>query len=211
MNAFEIFEALTDVDDAQLLEADEKGPVKKPRRRWHGLAAACLALVLLTTAFLGTTALNQDTTMRYTIRYRENRVTYLCKVSAHRVGKLPQYRPGWLPEGYVYAQEFSFGENERTVTYRNTEAHMEYMAFSYVRITDTYKSDLYTLPMGSYQRTEVIVNGLPGQLYQYTDLRTGGELIWLDEENCLLLRITFSTEDTTDILKMANSIQLKEE
>ena len=210
MNAFEIFEALTDVDDAQLLEADEKGPVKKPRR-WHGLVAACLALVLLTTAFLGTTALNQDTTMRYTIRYRENRVTYLCKVSAHRVGKLPQYRPGWLPEGYVYTQEFSFGENERTMTYRNTQAHMEYMAFSYVRITDTYKSDLYTLPMGSYQRTEVTVNGLPGQLYQYTDLRTGGELIWLDEENCLLLRISFSTEDPTDILKMANSIQLKEE
>ena len=211
MNAFEIFEAQTDVVDSQLLEADEKGSVKKPRRGWHGLVAACLVLVLLTTAFLGTTALNQDTTMRYTIRYREDRVTYLCKVSAHRVEKLPQYRPGWIPEGYVYAQEFSFGENERTVTYRNTQAQMEYMAFSYVRITDTYKSDLYTLPMGSYERTEVTVNGLPGQLYQYTDLRTGGELIWLDEENCLLLRISFSTEDPTDILKMANSIQLKEE
>lgn len=207
MNAFEIFEALTDVDDAQLLDADEKGPVKKPRRGWHGLVAACLVLALLTTVFLGTTAFNQDTTMRYTIRYRENRVTYLCKVSAHRVEKLPQYRPDWLPEGYVYAQESAFGENEWIVTYRNTEAHMEYTAFSYVRITDTYKSDLYTLPMGSYERTEVTVNGFPGQLYQYTDLRTGGELIWLDEENCLLLRITFPTEDPTDILKMANSVK----
>lgn len=207
MNAFEIFEALTDVEDAQLLEADEKGPVKKSRRRWHGLVAACLVLVLLTTAVLGSTALNQDTTMRYTIRYRENRVTYLCKVIAHRVGKLPQYRPGWLPEGYVYDRETASGENEWIVTYRNTEANMEYMAFSYVRITDTYKSNFYTLPMDSYERTEVTVNGLPGQLYQYTDLRTGGELIWLDEENCLLLRIAFPSEDTTDILKMANSVK----
>lgn len=208
MNAFELFEALTDIDDEQLLQADEKVPVKKPRRMWHGLIAACLALVLTMTAWLGTTAINQDTTMRYTIRYRENRVTYLCKASAYRVGEMPQYEPGWIPEDYVLDRTNLDMEQERSVTYRSTRIPQDYICLEYEQITGRYTLNLYTLPMGSYERYEVSIKGLPGQLYLYTDMRSGGELIWLDEENRMIFRIMFPEKDPTDALKMANSIEL---
>lgn len=208
MNGFEILEALTDIDDAHILQADEPPLSRGPQRSfWHGLIAACLTLVLLTTAVLGSMGLSQDTTMRYTVRYRENRVTYLCKVHAYRNGPTPPYVPTYLPQGYVYDRESNFGDKDVFITYRNTEESMQYISFSYVRVTDTYKTDLYTLPMGSYDLQEVTVNGHPGQLYLYTGLRTGGELIWVDTENCLLLRIDFPTADPTDAIKMANSVR----
>jgi hypothetical protein len=55
------------------------------------------------------------------------------------------------------------------------------------------------------------VNGLTGQLYLYTDMRSGGVLIWQDEENRILFRMNFPDKDPANALKMANSIQLKEE
>ena len=212
MNAFTLWEALTDVDDAQLLEADEKGPVKKPRRQLrHGLIAACLALVLTMTLCAGAMAVHQDTTMRYTVRYRENRVTYLCKARAYLVGRMPQYEPLFLPEGYVLNVVFSFDERENCMSYVNTHTKTDYISITYTRIVGEYKLDLHTLPQGSYEHHEVMVNGLPGQLYLYTDMRSGGELIWLDEENRILFRMNFPDKDPTDALKIANSIQPKEE
>lgn len=208
MNAFDLWEALTDVEDDQLLQADEPYLVRKPRRPLlRGLVAACMALVLLTAGILGTTALNQDTTMRYTIRYRENRVTYLCKVNAYRVSPLPRLEPAYLPEGYVYDRESSMNENDLCLTYRNTLKPLDYMSFTYTRITGPDKTDFYNLPMGSYERYPVSVNGLPGQLYLYTDTRAGGQLIWLDEENHYLMQIHFPEEDPTGALAVANSIQ----
>ena len=77
--------------------------------------------------------------------------------------------------------------------------------------TAEYKLDLYTLPIGSYERHEITVNGLTGQLYLYTDMRSGGVLIWQDEENRILFRMNFPDKDPANAIKMANSIQLKEE
>ena len=212
MNAFTLWEALTDVDDTQLLEADEKGSVKKPRRQLrHGLIAACLALVLTMTLCAGAMAFHQDTTMRYTVRYRENRVTYLCKARAYLVGRMPQYEPLWVPEGYVLNGTFSDEEREKHMSYVNTHVPTDYISITYTRIVGEYKLDLYTLPQGSYERHEITVNGLTGQLYLYTDMRSGGKLIWLDEENRILFRMNFPDKDPSDAIKMANSIQLKEE
>ena len=212
MNAFTLWEALTDVDDTQLLEADEKGPVKKPRRQLrYGLVAACLALVLTKTLCAGAMAFHQDTTMRYTVRYRENRVTYLCKARAYLVGWMPQYEPLWVPEGYILNGTFSDEEREKHMSYVNTHVPTDYISITYTQIVGEYKLDLYTLPIGSYERHEITVNGLTGQLYLYTDMRSGGVLIWLDEENRILFRMNFPDKDPANALKMANSIQLKEE
>ena len=212
MNAFTLWEALTDVDDAQLLEADEKGPVKKPHQQFrHGLIAACLALVLTMTLCAGAMAFHQDTTMRYTVRYRENRVTYLCKARAYLVGRMPQYEPLWVPEGYVLNGTFSDEEREKHMSYVNTHGTTDYISITYTRIVGEYKLDLYTLPQGSYERHEITVNTLPGQLYLYTDMRSGGVLIWLDEENRILFQMNFPDKDPSDAIKMANSIQPKEE
>ena len=212
MNAFTLWEALTDVDDTQLLEADEKGPVKRPRRQLrYGLVAACLALVLTMTVCLGAMAFHQDTTMRYTVRYRENRVTYLCKARAYLVGRMPQYEPLWVPEGYILNGTFSDEEREKHMSYVNTNVPTDYISITYTQIVGEYKLDLYTLPIGSYERHEITLNGLTGQLYLYTDMRSGGKLIWLDEENRILFRMNFPDKDPSDAIKMANSIQLKEE
>ena len=87
----------------------------------------------------------------------------------------------------------------------------DFISITYTQIVGEYKLDLHTLPQGSYERHEVTVNGLPGQLYLYTDMRSGGELVWLDEENRILFRMNFPDKDPSDAMKMANSIQLKEE
>lgn len=208
MNAFDLWEALTDVEDDQLLHAEKLSTSPKLRRPfWRSMVAACMALVLLIACFLGTTALTQDTTMRYTIRYRENRVTYLCKVNAHRVGPLPRLEPVCLPEGYLYDRESTMGENDLCLTYRNTQKPQNYMSFRYTRITGPYKTDFYNLPMGSYERYAVDINGLPGQLYLYTDTRTGGQLIWVDTENQYLMQIGFPEKDPTGALAVASSIR----
>ena len=149
--------------------------------------------------------------MRYTVRYRENRVTYLCKARAYLVGRMPQYEPLWLPEGYILNRTFSDEERERSMSYVNTHGTTDYISITYTRIVGEYKLDLYTLPRGSYERHEITVNTLPGQLYLYTDMRSGGVFIWLDEKNRILFRINFPDKDPTDALKIANSIQLKEE
>ena len=212
MNAFTLLEALTDVDDVQLLEAEEKGPVKKHwQQLWHGVIAACLVLVLTVTLCAGAMAFHQDTTMRYTVRYRENRVTYLCKARSYLVGRMPQYEPLWVPEGYVLNGTFSDEEREKHMSYVNTHVPTDYISITYTQIVGEYKLDLYTLPIGSYERHEITVNGLTGQLYLYTDMRSGGVLIWQDEENRILFRMNFPDKDPSDAIKMANSIQLKEE
>ena len=212
MNAYTLLEALTDVDDVQLLESERKGPVKKHwRQLGHGVIAACLVLVLTMTLCAGAMAFHQDATMRYTIRYRENRVTYLCKARSYLVGRMPQYEPLWLPEGYVPNGTFSDEEREKHMSYINTHASTDYISITYTQIVGEYTLNLYTLPQGSYKRYDVTVNAQPGQLYLYTDMRSGGELVWLDEENRILFRLNFPDKDPADAMKMANSIQLKEE
>ena len=97
------------------------------------------------------------------------------------------------------------------MSYVNTHVATDYISITYTRIVGEYKLDLYTLPQGSYERHEITVNTLPGQLYLYTDMRSGGVLIWLDEENRILFQMNFPDKDPSDAIKMANSIQPKEE
>ena len=170
MNAFTLWEALTDVDDTQLLEADEKGPVKKPQRQLrYGLIAACLALVLTMTLCAGAMAFHQDTTMRYTVRYRENRVTYLCKARAYLVGRMPQYEPLWVPEGYVLNGTFSDEEREKHMSYVNTHVPTDYISITYTRIVGEYKLDLYTLPQGAELR--YLCQGVPVSYCHFSRMR----------------------------------------
>lgn len=213
MKAFDLLEALTDIQDEDLTDA---GQSPKPRhhsrqRRFRYLTAACLTVILVMSVWMVTVANDQDTTMRWTVRYRQQYVTYLCKTQAEWGNALPLYQPMSIPDGYKLERVIEITENRaRTFTYRSTEDPRNYISLSYDQVTDQYRQRLYTLPMGSYERHDVTIGTLPGQLYLYTDKRTGGELVWLDVENCMIFHLRFDEEDTTPPLEMAKSVTVKE-
>ena len=213
MKAFDLLEALTDIQDEDLTDA---GQSSKPRhhsrqRTFRYLAAACLTVILVMSVWMVTVANDQDTTMRWTVRYRQQYVTYLCKAQAEWGNALPLYQPMSIPDGYKLERVIEITENRaRTFTYRSTEDPRNYISLSYGQVTDRYRQCLYTLPMGSYERHDVTIGTLPGQLYLYTDKRTGGELVWLDVENCMIFHLRFDEGDPTPLLEMAQSVTAKE-
>lgn len=54
--------------------------------------------VLVFTSLIATDVIAMETGLRWTVRYRENEITWLFKD-----GELPSYEPTWLPDGYVLA------------------------------------------------------------------------------------------------------------
>lgn len=213
MKAFDLLEALTDIADENLTDS---GQSPKPRhhsrrRALRYLTAACLSVMLVMTVWMVTVAENQGTTMRWTVRYREQYVTYLCKTQAKWGNAMPLYQPTAIADGYKLERVIENSENrERTFVYRSTKDPRNYISLSYNQVTDQYRQRLYTLPMGSYERHDVTIGTLPGQLYLYTDKRTGGELVWLDAENCMIFHLRFDEGDVTPPLEMAKSVTVIE-
>ena len=209
MKPMDLLEALTDIRDEDLTDAVQL-PKLRPRRSLRYLAAACLCVVLVMTAWMVTVAVNQDTTLHWTVRYREQCVTYLYKVQASWGNAMPVYEPTVLPDGYELDRIMESPElRQRTLVYRSTRDPRNYISLTQRQITGRDTQRLYTLPLGSYERYDVTIGTMPGQLYLYTDQRTGGELVWLDVENCLVFHLRFDEADATAPLEMAKSMTQK--
>lgn len=207
MNGQELFQTLTDIDDGLILEAEEAPPRQKPcRGLLRYAAAACLALVVVFTAIFATNALNMEPRLRYTVRYREHYVTYLMKVTAVQWGSMPEYTPDWLPGRYVPVREYR-QDRTRDVTYQSSVDEGEYLWFHYRHITENTTHKLADLPLGSYETWDVDIGGKPGAVYRFTDGRTGGYLIWMDEESCTMLMLSFRHEDIDEMLRIARSVR----
>ena len=122
------------------------------------------------TVCIGTMALRQDMTMRYTVRYRENRVTYLCKARSYWVGQMPQYEPLWVPEGYIVNGTFSTGDREICVSYVNTHAPTDYISFTYTQIVMQVQSapeGAWLVPTAPY---DAVFSGNLGNYHRVTAL-----------------------------------------
>ena len=212
MNSFDILEELGNLDDDILLRAQEDPP--KRRIVWfhafRNLAAACLMAALVFTALIATNAIAMETGLRWTVRYREDKVTWLFKDGVEQDGDLPNYEPSWLPEDYVWDREYSGPTRDKSISYRNLYDDESWIWLDYMQITDKETYYLSSLDKGTYEKETVEINGLPGELYTYLDDPNSGYLIWIDKHNCIVFLLGFDS-GTEDAIRIAESVKLIEE
>ena len=212
MKATDILEALTDMDDDVLMRAE----IDPPRRHIillrsiRSAAAACLVFVLVITALIATDAIAFETGLRWTVRYRQDKVTWLFKDGVEQEDNLPNYEPTWLPEDYVWDREYWGPTLYRTISYKNLNDDQSWIWLDYMQITDKETFYLSNLKKGTYEKETVEINGLPGELYTYVDDPDSGYLIWIDKHNCIVFLIGFDS-GTEDAIRIAESVKLIEE
>lgn len=212
MKATDIMEALTDMDDDVLMRAE----IDPPRRHIillrsiRSAAAACLIFALVITALIATDAVATETGLRWTVRYRENEVTWLFKDGVEQEGDLPNYAPTWLPDGYELDREYWWPTRERTMHFKNDHDVQSRVWFEYMQITDKQTYSFSSLDQGTYEKETVEINCLPGELYTYVDDPESGQLIWIDKHSCIVFNLYFHCE-VEDALQIAKSVILIEE
>lgn len=210
MNSFDILDALTDMDDDLLLFAESDPPKRQygMPRFFRYLTAACLTVVLVMATWLVTDAVSLGPNLRWTVRYREDKVTFLMKVREVPEGEPPVYELGWLPEGYEKVRDSWFGHRERLVSFRKGEDETKYIAFSYRQIDHDTRYYFTGLPAGSYEKETVDVNGMAGELYRYIDGRRGGKLVWFDEDEGIMFVLGSQDCEMDEVLKAAQNVIL---
>ena len=211
MNSFDILEELSNLDDDLLLRAQEDPPKRHYiwLRGFQKAAAACLICVLVFTALIATDAIAMETGLRWTVRYREDKVTWLFKDGTAQDGELPAYAPTWLPKGYVQKTSFHWETSRsRTMSYQNSSDEQDWITFHYIQVTDKEIYYLGTLPAGSYEKESVEIGGLPGELYTYSDDTDSGELVWIDRKNCMVFLLHFDNCGADVALQIAESVKL---
>ena len=212
MKSFDILEALTDMDDDILLRAAEDPPKRYYvwLRTFRSAAAACLICALVFTMLIATDAIAFETGLRWTVRYREDKVTWLFKGGIEQDVDLPNYEPTWLPDGYVWDREYCGPTRDKSISYRNLNDEQSWIWFDYLQITDKETYYLSSLDKGTYEKETVEINGLPGELYTYVDNPDSGYLIWIDKHNCIVFLLGFDS-GTEDAIRIAESVKLIEE
>ena len=209
MKSFDILNALTDMDDDVLLRAETDPPQKYSIfiRTIRSAAAACLICALVFTALIATDAIAFETGLRWTVRYRENEVTWLFKDGIEQEGGLPSYEPTWLPEEYVWDREYWGPTRDRTISYKNLNDDQSWIWLDYMQITDKDTYHLGSLANGTYEVESIEINGLPGELYTYVDDADSGQLIWIDKHNCIVFLLGFDS-GAEDAIRIAESVTL---
>lgn len=210
MRSFDIMEELAHMDDDILLRAEADPPKRRNlfSRTVRCAAAACLSLLLMVTVWLAVDVTAGEEVLRWTVRYRENRVTYLFKGGAERNGPLPNYAPGWLPEGYTLILENWGIMEDRSLTYES-EDQKQYISFDYTYISDRMSMEFHSMAAGTYEHQAVDINGMPGDLYFNMEFR-GCKLIWIDKDARVVFRLSISEDDPETALRIARSVALAE-
>lgn len=218
MNSFELFEALTDMDDEMLLRAEADPPRRSriPLGNFRRIAAACLAIALLLTTWVATGALAGENRVEWTRRVKPEYVVYRFRGALAPQTSIPAYEPAWIPEEYVpdrdYWTEFLEmpGYSGRDMTYGNPENRQDSIWFSYHYVGRGFQQTYGNLAEGTYEYQTVDINGIPGDLYLYLTEPKGGVLIWIDQRTSILYQISFYDDDPTIALRVAQSVTLVE-
>lgn len=212
MRSLDILEELGNLEDNLLMRA-ETDPPRRHRilfRSLRSAAAACLVFALILTTLIVTNTFADEMGLRWRVRYREDKVTWLFKDGVEQEGDLPNYEPNWLPEGYVWDREYWGATRDRTISYKNLNDDQSWIWVDYMQITDKETYYLSSLDKGTYEKETVEINGLPGELYTYVDDPDSGYLIWIDKHNCIVFLLGFDS-GADDAIKIAESVTLIEE
>ncbi len=132
----------------------------------------------------------------------ENSIVYRFFGNAPTAPELANYRPTWLPEGYVETNAI-IEDSILLVEYQNNENDAIY--FQCFPMDESVLLSL--IPAGKIFSEEVTVNGMYGVLYQPENADENAELLWFDEE----LHIAYSLSGHFEkpvMLHIAESVSL---
>lgn len=188
-------------------EARGDALLKKERRRrmstqiMQRAAAVLLACLIGLSAWLAVDDQARASFLRWVREVRENMVVYRFSGDAP-VGALPEYVPGWLPEGY----EMSVTVDNDTVfmcVYTNPEDDRDSFVFTYHWIPKNGNVSISDVEISE----PVTVNGHSGYYYTGTEQSPSNDLEWIDDKAGIMFSINgFNGKDV--MLHIAENIKL---
>ena len=117
-------------------------------------------------------------------------------------GELPDYRPAWVPDGYVEVQSLHT-ESERVLVYQSSDSAFTLTYYWMDEATGT------TLDGISGESRTVSVQGNPGYYYPSAGPGSTNDLIWTDESSGLVFILSAYLPEH-DILHIAESVELSD-
>lgn len=204
MKAFDIMEALTDMDEDVLLRAEQDPPrhrvVFSGFRRYA--AAACLVIVMIFSVMIVNKANAGTNQICWTRHVREGEFYYTFWNAERPEMSMPTYRMTWVQEEYeVWSEQTS--EDHYNVIYHHVSDSPNCIWFSY-RYVGNGDENYYSYDEGSYIYTETTVNGLPADHYYLVEYDSG-ILIWFNQDESLVLSLRYDCDDMT-AMRIAESV-----
>ena len=117
-------------------------------------------------------------------------------------GELPDYRPAWVPDGYVEVQSLHTGW-EQVLVYQSSDSAF---TLTYYWMDDT---GIDILDGTSTKSKAVSVQGDPGYYYPSAGPGSTNDLIWTDESSGLVFILSAYLPEH-DILHIAESVELSD-
>lgn len=206
MKAFDIMEALTDMDEDVLLRAEQDPPrhrvVFSGFRRYA--AAACLAIVMIFSVMIVNKANAGTNQICWTRHVREGEFYYTFWNAERPETPMPTYRMTWIPDGYVTWLEKE-NELDYSMVCHRTEDDPDCIWFSY-NYVGAGDRQYYSYPQNSYTYTTTTVNNLPADHYHLTE-HNDGILIWFNQDKSLVFSLRYDCDDDT-AMRIAESVKL---
>lgn len=210
MNSWELFEAMTDLEDDTILAVAQPTPRRRVRvmSLLRPLAAACLVLVMVFSILLVNEAEAGTNQIRWTRRVRDNEFYYVFWNTERPETPMPTYRMTWVPEEYkVWSEQTS--ELQYTVICHHVTNSPNTIWFSYYYLGNGDEHH-FSYEKGSYTYTETTVNGQPADLYELEEF-DGGILIWFDREKGLVFSLRYDCDKETAMYIAQNVMRMEGE
>lgn len=133
----------------------------------------------------------------------ENSIVYRFFGSDTPEVELTNYRPAWLPEGYVETMVIAEDSISLLVEYRNDENDVIY--FHCFPMNDSVVTSI--IPNGKITSEDVAVNGMYGTVYYPENMDESNEMIWFNEELHIAYGLSSYLEKSV-MLHIAESVSL---
>ena len=183
-----------------------KAKRRETARRWtRRAAAALLALVIGATSWLAVDTQARAAFFSWVREVYENSVVYRFFNDTSVVDQLPDYRPSWVPDGYVQTDVIET-DTVCSIIYQNITDPSDSFIFDYNLYSDNTNSALLT-EKDEYEFQELSVNGKTAHYYHSLNDDRANDLIWIDETTAILFTLNGYLEQDV-MLHIAESVIL---
>lgn len=172
------------------------------RRVLTRAAVILLALLLTGGLWLGTDAQARRAVTGWLWETYETVFVYRFAGPAQNNAMTAEYRPTWLPEGWVEVDVLQTG-NHTHVVYRDSAGQLNY--FSYSSVANS--SNLYVIPDECLLQ-HVQVGTVTADLYLSKSDKVSSNIVWSDSDSGTLFSISAFT-DQNSLIDMAESVIVK--
>lgn len=126
-------------------------------------------------------------------------IVYYFQGAGSDIENSAQYRPSWLPDGYIEVQAFEDSGNT-TICYKDNAGHI--LTFSYLQ--NSAESAWYIDAENSVQHP-ISIGSAPGEIFIYNNPDTANVITWEAEDGSMAFHISAFLEEP-ELLRMAESV-----